>query len=133
MITYKEKLSLLGDMIALSKIDGKLHEREYEFIKMVSDELKVRTEDFEALFVLPNSILVLPSEFARVEHFYRLALLSHCDQEHHEREQEFLCQLGLKLGLSSFAIKRVLEAMEKSPTRMVDADLLLGIFREQHN
>jgi hypothetical protein len=41
--------------------------------------------------------------------------------------------LGLKLGLNPFAIKRVLNEMEKSPTRMVEADLLLGIFKEQHN
>lgn len=133
MITYKEKLSLLGDMIELSKVDGQLHDREYEFIKMVSEELNVRPEDFEELFTLPNELLVFKSEFKRIEHFYRLALLSHCDNHHHEREHEFMYQLGLKLGLNPFAIKRVLNEMEKSPTRMVEADLLLGIFKEQLN
>ena len=133
MITYKEKLSLLGDMIELSKVDGQLHDREYEFIKIVSEELNVRPEDFEELFTLPNELLVFKSEFKRIEHFYRLALLAHCDHHHHEREHEFMYQLGLKLGLNPFAIKRVLNEMEKSPTRMVEADLLLGIFKEQHN
>ena len=42
MITYKEKLSLLGDMIELSKVDGQLHERELEFIKLVAEELNVK-------------------------------------------------------------------------------------------
>ena len=133
MITYKEKLSLLGDMIELSKVDGQLHEREYEFIKMVADELKVRDEDFDELFKLPNELMVFKSEFKRIEHFYRLALLSHCDHHHHEREHEFMYQLGLKLGLNPFAVKRVLNEMEKSPTRMVEADLLFSIFKEQHN
>lgn len=133
MITYKEKLSLIGDMIELSKVDGQLHDREYEFIKMVADELKVRDEDFDELFKIPNELLVFKSELKRIEHFYRLALLSHCDNHHHDREQEFLYQLGLKLGLNPFAVKRVLNEMEKSPTRMVDAELLLGIFKEQHN
>ncbi len=133
MITYKEKLSLLGDMIELSKIDGKLHEREYEFIKMVAAELNVRETDFDELFFLPNELLVFKSEFKRIEHFYRLALLSHCDNHHHEREHEFMYQLGLKLGLNPFAIKRVLHEMDKSPTRMIEPDLLLGIFKEQHN
>ena len=133
MITYKEKLSLLGDMIELSKIDGKLHEREYEFIKMVAGELNVREADFEELFFLPNELLVFKSEFKRIEHFYRLALLSHCDNHHHEREHEFMYQLGLKLGLNHFAVKRVLHEMDKSPTRMIEPDLLLGIFKEQHN
>ena len=133
MITYKEKLSLIGDMIELSKVDGQLHEREYEFIKMVADELKVRDEDFDELFKLPNELMIFKSEFKRIEHFYRLALLSHCDNHHHEREHEFMYQLGLKLGLNPFAIKRVLGAMDQSPNRMIDADLLLGIFKEQHN
>jgi len=133
MITYKEKLSLIGDMIELSKVDGQLHEREYEFIKMVADELKVRDEDFDELFKLPNELMVFKSEFNRIEHFYRLALLSHCDNHHHEREHEFMYQLGLKLGLNPFAIKRVLGAMDQSPTRMLEADFLLSIFKEQHN
>ena len=133
MITYREKLSLIGDMIELSKVDGTLHEREYDFIKMVADELKVRDEDFDELFKIPNELLVFKSEIKRIEHFYRLALLSHCDNHHHEREHEFMYQLGLKLGLNPFAIKRVLHEMEKSPTRMVDAELLLEIFKVQHN
>jgi hypothetical protein len=133
MITYKEKLSLLGDMIELSKVDGQLHERELEFIKLVAEELNVKESDFEELFSLPNELLVFKSEFKRIEHFYRLALLTHCDNLHHEREHEFMYQLGLKLGLNSFAIKRVLGEMDKSVNRMIDPDLLLGIFKEQHN
>lgn len=133
MITYKEKLSLLGDMIELSKVDGQIHEREFEFIKMVADELKVRDEDFDELFRIPNELLVFKSEFKRIEHFYRLALLSHCDNHQHEREHEFMFQLGLKLGLNPFAIKRVLSTMEQSPNRMISPDFLLGIFKEQHN
>lgn len=133
MITYREKLSLIGDMIELSKVDGTLHDREYEFIKMVAEELKVRDEDFDELFKIPNELLVFKSEFKRIEHFYRLALLSHCDNHHHEREHEFMYQLGLKLGLNPFAVKRVLHEMEQSPTRMVEPDLLLWIFKEQHN
>jgi hypothetical protein len=100
---------------------------------MVSEELNVRTEDFEELFTLPNELLVFKSEFKRIEHFYRLALLSHCDHHHHEREHEFMYQLGLKLGLNSFAIKRVLGEMDKSLNRTIDPDFLLGIFKEQHN
>jgi hypothetical protein len=133
MITYKEKLSLIGDMIELSKVDGQLHELEYQFIKMVAEELNIRQSDFEELFTIPNELLVFKSEFKRIEHFYRLALLSHCDNHHHDREQEFMYHLGLKLGLNPFSIKRVLAEMEKSPTRMVEGNVLLSIFQEQHN
>lgn len=133
MITYKEKLGLLGDMIELSKVDGQIHHQEYEFIKIVAQELKVRDEDLKELFSLPNQVVIFKSEFKRVEHFYRLALLSHSDNVHHEEEEKFLIKIGIKLGLSPFAVRRVLDEMHKSPTRMLEPEKLLGIFKEQHN
>ncbi|MDY0089465.1 MAG: excinuclease ABC subunit B [Flavobacteriaceae bacterium] len=133
MITYKEKLRLLGDMIQLSVIDGELHTQEYEFIKMIAEELKVKDSDLEDLFGLSLKSVIFRSEFKRIEHFYRLALLSHSDHVHHEEEEKFLMKIGVKLGLSPFAIKRVLDEMQKSPTRMLDAEKLLSIFKAQHN
>jgi hypothetical protein len=37
------------------------------------------------------------------------------------------------MGLNPFAMKRVLKAMEQSPTRMVSPDYLLEVFQEQLN
>jgi hypothetical protein len=37
------------------------------------------------------------------------------------------------MGLNPHAIKRVLKAMEVSPTKMISAEFLLEIFQEQLN
>jgi DnaJ-domain-containing protein 1 len=133
MITYKEKLSLLGDMIELSKIDGELHKNEVEFIKSIADDWKIKISDLDELFAQPNEKKVLKSEFKRIEHFYRMALLSYSDDFQHNQEENFLYEMGLKLGLNPIAIQRILSEMKSSPNRMVDSDILIQIFKEQHN
>jgi hypothetical protein len=37
------------------------------------------------------------------------------------------------MGLNPNATKRILEMMKKAPNAMIDAEVLLGIFQEQHN
>lgn len=133
MITYKEKLSLLGDLIQLSRVDGELHDRELHFIRLVADELKVREDDFQELFKLPNQIVIFRSEFQRIEHFYRMALLMHCDEVNHDKEEEFLMQVGVKMGLNPYAMKRVFKMMQASPTKTLHPQSLLEMFKEQHN
>ncbi len=133
MLTYKEKLSLLNDMVTLSMVDGTLHNREHQFIKMIADEFNVRNEDLEELFHSNPQKVVIKSEFKRIEQFYRLALLMHSDHHKHEDEVEFLKNIAINLGLNPMAVRRVIEEMDKSPTRMLEPNLLLGIFQEQHN
>lgn len=133
MITYKEKLSLLGDLIQLSRVDGELHDRELHFIRLVADELKVREDDFQELFRIPNELVIFRSEFQRIEHFYRMALLMHCDEVNHEKEEEFLMQVGVKMGLNPYAMKRVFKLMQASPSKTLEPHTLLELFKEQHN
>ena len=133
MITYKEKLSLLSEMIALSRVDGILHENEVYFIKSIANDWKIIAIDLEELFDLPNQDIVLKSEFRRIEHFYRMALLMYTDDFQHNEEENFLYQMGLRLGLNPMAIRRILAEMKSSPNRMVDSEILIKIFQEQHN
>jgi uncharacterized tellurite resistance protein B-like protein len=133
MNTKVQKLSLLADMIAFAIVDGKLHEREYLFLSMIAEELQVDKEDFKQLFHSEVKPEVIKSEFERVQQFYRLALLMHCDGVLHEREKNAIHEIGVNMGLNPFAIKRVLKAMEQSPTKMISPDFLLEVFQEQLN
>lgn len=133
MDKYEERLGLLSEMIAFSVIDGRLHEREYLFLTMIADELQVTKEDFDSLFHQENYPIVIKSEFERIQQFYRLALLMHCDGVLHEREQIKIHEIGINMGLNPHAIKRVLKAMEKSPDKMISAEFLLEVFQEQLN
>ncbi|MFN3967924.1 excinuclease ABC subunit B [Flavobacterium sp.] len=133
MNKYEEKLALLTEMIAFSVVDGRLHEREYLFLTMIADELQVALEDFKALFHQENYTTVIKTEFERIQQFYRLALLMHCDGVLHEREQIKIHEIGINMGLNPHAIKRVLKAMEISPTKMISPEFLLEVFQEQLN
>lgn len=133
MNTKEQKISLLCDMIAFAIIDGELHEREYMFLSIIATELGIDKDEFKQLFHEENRIEIIKSEFERIQQFYRLALLMHCDGLLHEREQIKIHEIGVNMGLNPFAMKRVLKAMEQSPTRMISPDYLLEVFQEQHN
>ena len=133
MDNYDEKRALLAEMIAFSVIDGKLHDREYLFLSMIADELHIGKEEFKNLFHREEYPIVIKSEFERIQQFYRLALLMHCDGVLHEREQIKIHEIGINMGLNPHAIKRVLKAMEVSPTKMVSPEYLLEVFQEQLN
>ncbi len=133
MQSTNEKLSLLADMIAFAIVDGKLHDREYQFITLVAQELQIDKEILNQLFHQEHTTEVVKNEFERIQHFYRLALLMFCDGVLHEREQIKINEMGLFMGLSPFAIKRVLKAMKESPSHMVSPQFLLDVFNEQLN
>ena len=133
MSDYKERLALLTEMIAFSVIDGRLHEREYLFLTMIAEELQVDKGDFKNLFHQEEYPVVIKTEFERIQQFYRLALLMHCDGVLHEREQIKIHEIGINMGLNPHAIKRVLKAMEMSPNKMISPEFLLEVFQEQLN
>ncbi|HJS00063.1 MAG TPA: TerB family tellurite resistance protein [Flavobacterium sp.] len=133
METYQEKISLLQEMIAFALVDGELHDREYDFIEMVSLELEIDKDAFHKLFENRDEVKVIKDEFNRICQFYRLALLMHADGVLHEREQIKINEIGINMGLNPYAMKRVLHLMKKSPNRMVDGQTLLSVFAEQHN
>ncbi|MGG7036438.1 MAG: TerB family tellurite resistance protein [Flavobacterium sp.] len=133
MENYEDRLALISEMIAFSMVDGRLHEREYLFLKMIADELQIENHDFNDLFHQENNSVVIKTEFERVQQFYRLALLMHVDGVLHEREQIKIREIGINMGLNPHAVARVLKAMEDSPTRMISAEFLLEVFQEQLN
>lgn len=133
MHTHEDKISLLLDMIAFSVVDGRLHQREYDFLLIVASELKISKADFDDLFHQELSNNVIKSEFERVQQFYRLALLMHCDGVLHEREKTAIHEIGINMGLNPYAMKRVLNAMEASLTSTISAEFLLSVFQEQNN
>lgn len=130
---YQERIGLLQEMIAFAIVDGELHDREYDFIQMVAQELEIDNETLHKLFKSKSEKTIIKDEFNRICQFYRLALLMHADGVLHEREQVKINEIGINMGLNPYAMKRVLHLMKNSPDRMVDGETLLSVFSEQHN
>ncbi|WP_337964647.1 excinuclease ABC subunit B [uncultured Flavobacterium sp.] len=133
MNTETEKRSLLLEMIAFSTVDGKLHKREFDFLWIVAQELNIEFSDFKDLFHQEETIVVIKSEFQRIQQFYRLALIMYCDGVLHEKESTAIRQIALEMGLNPSAVKRVLDLMKNAPNAMIDPKILLRVFQEQHN
>ncbi|MRX67509.1 Tellurite resistance protein TerB [Flavobacterium resistens] len=133
MNTEEEKRSLLLEMIAFATIDGHLHKREVDFLWIVAEELNISKEEFRDLFHQEHSVKVNRSEFQRIQQFYRLALIMHCDGILHEKESKAIHQIALEMGLNPTAVKRVLELMKNAPNAIIDPNKLLRVFQEQHN
>jgi uncharacterized tellurite resistance protein B-like protein len=133
MNSFEEKRSLLLEMISFSIVDGKLHQRELDFIWIVAKELSFTRAEYSDLFHQELPHLPIKSEFQRIQQFYRLALIMHCDGVLHEKESVAIRQITIDMGLNPGATKRVLQMMQESPNAMIDAKALLGMFQEQHN
>lgn len=133
MNTYEEKISLLSEMIAFAVVDGELHDREYDFLWIIAQELEIDKSVFLELFGKRSETKVIKDEHHRIMQFYRLALLMHCDGVLHEREIKAINEIGINMGLNPMGIKRTLKIMQDSPDRMVDPEVLLFSFMAQHN
>jgi uncharacterized tellurite resistance protein B-like protein len=133
MATLEEKLSLLSEMISFAVIDGKLHDREYRFIVLIATELRIEKPLLDSLFqeeIMPQK---LKTEFARIQQFYRLALLMHIDNVLHEKEYNSLHEIGISMGLNPAAMKKILVLMKNSPKRTISPKVLFDAFTMQHN
>src|SRR5690606_38693230 len=133
MNSYEERISLLAEMIAFAIVDGELHEREYEFLLLVSIGLGIDKEAFDNLFhdeIIPT---VIKSEFQRIQQFYRLALLMHVDGVLHEKEEIAIRQYAINMGLNPAVTKRILDRIKASPEKVIHPDFLFDAFREQYN
>ena len=129
----EEKKNLLLDMIAFSTVDGELHKKEYDFLFLIANVLDIEKGGFNDLFHQEAPKNIIQSEFKRIQHFYRLALLMHCDGVLHEKEITTIYQISLSMGLNPNATKRVLQKMKKSPNTIIEPGELLQIFKEQQN
>ncbi|WP_338645659.1 excinuclease ABC subunit B [Flavobacterium sp. KS-LB2] len=133
MNTFEEKRSLVLEMIAFSTVDGQLHKREYEFLAIVANELGFEQDIFNDLFHQELPQFPIKTEFLRIQQFYRLALLMYCDGVLHKKEMTTIQQIAIDMGLNPIATKRILKLMNDAPNAIIDGEILLNVFQEQHN
>ncbi|WP_430905920.1 TerB family tellurite resistance protein [Maribacter sp. 2-571] len=133
MSTYKEKLSILSEMIAFAKIDKKVGEPEYNFLLGVSAHLGVDRQTFDSLFDKEVAHYVPKTEADRIIHFHRLVLLMNVDQRQQDVEVSRLHNIGLGMGLPPSAIEQVLGLMHQYPDKIVPPDVLINIFKAHYN
>lgn len=133
MSSYKEKLSILSEMIAFARADQAIKDSEYAFLLGVSEQLGVIREDFESLLQAEAEHVLPKSEAERILQFHRLVLLMNVDRSRHSEEIRKLHDIGLAMGLSMNAIDQVLMVMHRYPDKIVPPEVLIGIFKAHYN
>ncbi len=127
------KLSLLSDMIALARTSDGIKDIEYNFLIAVANQLGISEAELNALTNSKPQKKVIQPESQRILHFHRLVLLMNVDQYTDNRELLIVKNFGLKMGLSQEAIDKVLKIMHNYPNKVVPPDVLIDIFKTQHN
>ncbi len=133
MSTYKEKLSILSEMIAFAKIDKVVGDPEYNFLLGVASHLEIDRETFDSLFEKEAEHVVPKTQADRILQFHRLMLLMNVDQRQQEVEISRLHNIGLGMGLPPSAIEQVLSIMHQYPDKIVPPKVLIDIFKAHYN
>jgi hypothetical protein len=133
MNTRSQKISLLSEMISFALVDGELHDKEYDFLFLLSKELQIEKPAFLDLFRQRDKIIPIRNEFERISHFYKLALLMYCDDLIHKSEDVTIHKIGIRMGLNPTAMNRILNMMKLAPNHIVAPEKVICIFEEQLN
>ena len=133
MNTFKEKLSILSEMIAFVRVDDFIKDPEYKFLLGVSKQLGVDRNVFDGLFSQESEHIVPKTEAERILQFHRLLLLMNVDSTQEELEIRRLHDMGLSMGLPPSAINQVLSIMHEYPNNVVPPEVLITIFKTYHN
>jgi uncharacterized tellurite resistance protein B-like protein len=133
MSSYKQKLSILSEMIAFARTDHKIKDSEYDFLLGVAGLLEVDKETFDSLLKTGVQKIMPKTQAERILQFHRLVLLMNVDQEQHQLEISKLHNVGLGMGLPPSAIEQVLMVMHQYPDKIVPPDVLINIFKAHYN
>lgn len=133
MSTYKEKLSILSEMIAFAKVDAVVKAPEYNFLLRVADDLGIAQEVFDGLFKKKSEHVIPKTQAERILQFHRLVLLMNVDQVQEAFEIRRLHTMGLAMGLPPSAIDQVLSVMQDYPNNVVPPEVMIDIFKVHEN
>jgi uncharacterized tellurite resistance protein B-like protein len=130
---HQEKLSLLQDLIALSKADNNVSFMETQFINSVAMTMGISAQELQHIKDNPIPFNPQNKEMDRITQFYRLLLLMGVDSDHHDEEVTFCKNLGLKMGLNPTAINEVIKRILASDKGMLPPNEVIEIFQTHHN
>jgi uncharacterized tellurite resistance protein B-like protein len=128
-----EVLSLLSEMITLVRSDHEVNQKEYNFIYAIALQFGIDKEELDELFNKNVKYSPPKPESERILQFHRLVLLMNVDEVQHPEEINKLKEFGVRMGLSPFAIDRVLKIMNNFEDKIVPPNVLIDIFKTYYN
>lgn len=133
MSSYKEKLSILSEMIAFANVNNTVNRAEYDFLFNVAQQLNISKATFDELFNVEVEHIIPKSQADRIVQFHRLVLLMNVDNQQKMIELKRLNDMGLAMGLPPGAIQQVLSIMHRYPNKIIPPQVLIDIFKAYYN
>ena len=133
MSNHQEKLSLLQDLILLSRADDHVQFSEENFIFTIAQGLGISEIELNKLKETGAPYAPENKELDRIIQFYRLLLLMGVDSERHQKEIDFCKESGLKMGLNPVAINEIIQQMISSESGTLPPESIIKIFQTYHN
>lgn len=132
-LNYKQKLSLLHNLLNLTLVDQVESEVEIDFIYQIGEKLDVEKNDIDALLGADIDFAAPKAEDERIVLFYTFVLVMRIDGVVTPAEISFCKEIGLKMGLNPFAVNNLLKSIEANPTKQVPAVEVVNFFKLYHN
>lgn len=130
---HQQKLSLLQNLLLLSKIDQKVSFMEESFIHTIANKLEVSEIELDQLKQNPVPVNFQGNEIDRITHLYQLILLMGVDNNRDKKEIQFCKDVGLKMGLNPIATREIIEQITVSKTGTLSPQKIIQIFKTYHN
>ena len=132
MESLQEKLYLLKQLIEFAKIDGVLHDKEIDFLKLLANDFGIDHETYLSLYnTTPEKVNVSFPD--RIIQFYRLALLMQCDGAWHEKEINKIQEIALLMGLDPAGVSKLLRTIKNIGPQNITPEYIIDIFTTQLN
>ena len=132
-LNYNEKLSLLHNLLTLTRVDHVESEIEMDFIYKIGKKLNITKIDIDGLLGKEVDFHPPKGEDQRIVLFYTFLLVIKIDGYLAPEELTFCKDIGFKLGLNPFAVSNLLDSMLESIDNRVPALDVIKFFKLYHN
>lgn len=132
-LNYDQKLSLLHNLLTLTRVDHVESDSEVDFIYEIGKKLNIHKTDIDGLLTKEVEFHPPKEEHERIVLFYTFLLVMKIDGNLAKEEIRVCREIGFRLGLNPFAVQNLLDQMISNPRKKVPAVDVINFFKLYHN
>ncbi len=132
-LNYNQKLSLLHNLLTLTRADHVESKSEVDFIYEIGKKLNIHKKDIDGLMTKEVEFHPPQEESQRIVLFYTFLLVMKIDGNLSPNEIRVCKEIGFKLGLNPIAVQNLLNQMISKPGEKVPAVDVINFFKLYHN
>ncbi|MFZ5940490.1 MAG: hypothetical protein ACOYXB_07945 [Bacteroidota bacterium] len=130
---HQEKLSLIKELILLSRVDHGATPLEKNFIIVIAEKMGIFAGEVEKLYFEDVPFTPPQDEFRRIFHFQSLLLMMGIDQRFTQAERDFCRDVGLRMGLNNWSVEQLIENMVENEGKPLPPGEVIKIFKAGYN